>query len=349
MPRSRQIIWAAMPTASVNVGNANGMTATCSTVRLAVIAVAMTWMISAQYSPKTWPPRMVWSWRASLNRTAADSESVWWRTSGSLSAWRHGCSLIRKLYAQKAFPKAWMTPQWFTKWLTPPVSPLNHLEGDGEPAKCWNASRALTDRWGITMPDSDQRTCGKWMPRKKTYCARGSGHQPPCATPEAMQSQRQRNVGRERYYNPEVKRKWRVTYKLKGYGLTQGDFDLLLEIQGYACGMCRDPFGKDDPVFIDHDHSHCPEEKRACRECVRGLLCLDCNTTLGHIERKYELARAYLDNPPVRQAGRALTEVTDLTVREYRVPVSLVVKGAQRPTDLAPGAEHDDRNREPDV
>jgi hypothetical protein len=31
---------------------------------------------------------------------------------------------------------------------------------------------------------------------------------------------------------------------------------------------------------------------------VRGLLCLSRNTALGQIERKYELARAYLDSPP---------------------------------------------------
>ena len=28
--------------------------------------------------------------------------------------------------------------------------------------------------------------CGAWMPRKKTYCARGAGHTPPCKSPEAM-------------------------------------------------------------------------------------------------------------------------------------------------------------------
>ena len=42
-----------MPTASVTVGKANGMTATCSTVMFAVMAVATTWMISAEYSPRT--------------------------------------------------------------------------------------------------------------------------------------------------------------------------------------------------------------------------------------------------------------------------------------------------------
>lgn len=62
--------------------------------------------------------------------------------------------------------------------------------------------------------------------------------------------------------------------------------------------MCRMPFDADQPIFIDHDHGCCPAEKTSCGTCVRGLLCLSCNTALGHIERRYDLARAYLDSPP---------------------------------------------------
>jgi hypothetical protein len=40
--------------------------------------------------------------------------------------------------------------------------------------------------------------------------------------------------------------------------------------------------------------------RTSCGACVRGLLDLSCNTSLGHIERRYDLARAYLDNPPGR-------------------------------------------------
>jgi hypothetical protein len=31
-----------------------------------------------------------------------------------------------------------------------------------------------------------EKLCGKWMPRKKTTCARTPGHGGPCSTPEAM-------------------------------------------------------------------------------------------------------------------------------------------------------------------
>jgi hypothetical protein len=62
--------------------------------------------------------------------------------------------------------------------------------------------------------------------------------------------------------------------------------------------MCHEPFEEDEPIFIDHDHDCCKTEKRSCGKCVRGLLDLSCNTSLGVIERKYKMARAYLDSPP---------------------------------------------------
>ena len=98
--------------------------------------------------------------------------------------------------------------------------------------------------------------------------------------------------------DPAARRKWRLAYKLGRYSLTQEEFDLLLTTQGDACAMCHTPFRAGQPIFIDHDHACCPGEKSSCGKCVRGLLCLTCNTALGHIERKYDLARAYLDSPP---------------------------------------------------
>jgi recombination endonuclease VII len=140
------------------------------------------------------------------------------------------------------------------------------------------------------------------MPRKQANCARSVGHPPPCATPEAMERQRQRTAERVlvhgRSVNPVVKARWRQAYKLQRYGLTQRQFDQMLESQEYACAMGGEPFEEDQLIYIDHDHACCPVSPRAqarcCGECVRGLLCFRCNTALGYVEMYGEAATAYL-------------------------------------------------------
>jgi Recombination endonuclease VII len=137
--------------------------------------------------------------------------------------------------------------------------------------------------------------CGKWMPKAKTYCGRYSGHPDgQCRSPKAVAAWRQRSASHDRVIMPEARARWKLTHKLKRYGMTQEDFDRMLAAQGYACAMGREPFGEDSLICIDHDHACCPDEKRSCGKCVRGLLCVSCNTALGIIERKYEIARAYL-------------------------------------------------------
>jgi Recombination endonuclease VII len=116
------------------------------------------------------------------------------------------------------------------------------------------------------------------------------------------------NMANRREYNrlhghresPESRKKSNRKYRIASYGLAQEDFDLLLDIQGYACGMCHEPFEEGQLIHVDHDHACCQRKNRSCGECVRGLLCHTCNIVLGHIERRYAMARAYLDSPPVR-------------------------------------------------
>jgi hypothetical protein len=74
----------------------------------------------------------------------------------------------------------------------------------------------------------------------------------------------------------------------------------MLESQEYACAMGGEPFVDGQSVCIDHDHACCPEEKRSCGRCVRGLLCVSCNTALGIIERKLPMAQAYLETSRTR-------------------------------------------------
>jgi hypothetical protein len=99
--------------------------------------------------------------------------------------------------------------------------------------------------------------------------------------------------------SPESRKKSNRKYRIASYGLTQEQFGRLLDAQQNNCGMCHKPFEKGQLIHVDHDHTCCRRKNRSCGECIRGLLCHTCNIALGHIERRYAMARAYLDAPPV--------------------------------------------------
>lgn len=89
-------------------------------------------------------------------------------------------------------------------------------------------------------------------------------------------------------------------YRLKSkYGITWAQFEAMLLRQFGRCLGCQRDFdlGKKRSICVDHDHSCCPRDK-SCGKCVRGLLCQDCNNTLGRAnEDKATLRRliSYLD------------------------------------------------------
>jgi hypothetical protein len=64
------------------------------------------------------------------------------------------------------------------------------------------------------------------------------------------------------------------------YGLTKEQYLAL----GNKCFIC----GSTEKLNVDHDHSCCSGPK-TCGKCVRGLLCMNCNLTIGK----------YNDNPEV--------------------------------------------------
>jgi len=141
--------------------------------------------------------------------------------------------------------------------------------------------------------------CGRWMPRRMTACARTRGHGGSCMTAENMARRRAYRRDHPHRESPESRRKSKRKYRITCYGLTQEQFYLLLDAQQQACGMCHEPFAQGQLIHIDHDHACCQAKGRSCGECIRGLLCHTCNIALGHIERRYAMARAYLDSPPV--------------------------------------------------
>ena len=61
-------------------------------------------------------------------------------------------------------------------------------------------------------------------------------------------------------------------------------YSVLLAEQGGRCAMCQvESSGRS--FSVDHDHRCCPGDY-SCGQCVRGLLCLRCNTALGLYEDK---------------------------------------------------------------
>lgn len=84
---------------------------------------------------------------------------------------------------------------------------------------------------------------------------------------------------RQRTYTSE---KGRAKHLKSNYGLTQSEFDLMLEAQNGVCAICggTEWGGSFDRPKVDHCHD---------TKVVRGLLCQACNLMIGHAKDDIEL------------------------------------------------------------
>lgn len=80
-------------------------------------------------------------------------------------------------------------------------------------------------------------------------------------------------------HDPDKARAWNLMWR---FNLTVEQYDAMLEAQGGVCAICKNP-PKNVRLHVDHDHACCPG-KRVCGQCVRGLLCWNCNKFLGLLE-----------------------------------------------------------------
>jgi hypothetical protein len=121
----------------------------------------------------------------------------------------------------------------------------------------------------------------------------------------------------ERYYQahrPEILERYRGYQKKRAgtpkeknrrlgrYGVTLEWFGSIWHEQEGLCGnkACGRPLT--DTVHVDHDHRCCDAESRSCGRCVRGLLCVRCNTGLGIEDPTILRGKAdYLERFPVAQ------------------------------------------------
>ena len=70
------------------------------------------------------------------------------------------------------------------------------------------------------------------------------------------------------------------------YRLRPEDYESLLARQGRCCAICKEPFI--GYPCVDHDHSCC-NGHTSCGKCVRGLLCIRCNTGIGNLRDRMDL------------------------------------------------------------
>ncbi|WP_030240715.1 MULTISPECIES: endonuclease domain-containing protein [unclassified Streptomyces] len=92
--------------------------------------------------------------------------------------------------------------------------------------------------------------------------------------------------------NPEARRDTRLRHY---YGISLSDYTRLLSDQGNKCAVCGAPECATGKSFaVDHDHACC-SGTRSCGKCIRGLLCLPCNTALGNFRDSPDLLRAAIE------------------------------------------------------
>lgn len=88
------------------------------------------------------------------------------------------------------------------------------------------------------------------------------------------------------------------------FGITRAEWEWLHDSQGAVCALCRQE--DQSRLAVDHDHACCGKI-RACKKCIRGMLCRTCNRMLGHAEGKPRLAARFADYLELRPFASGVT------------------------------------------
>lgn len=80
-----------------------------------------------------------------------------------------------------------------------------------------------------------------------------------------------------------------------------------LEAQEFKCAICRKD-SLEEVLKVDHDHNCCSGDK-SCGQCIRGLLCSQCNSAIGLIK----------DNPIAAQRMVEYLTKEKITIAKFTV------------------------------
>lgn len=130
----------------------------------------------------------------------------------------------------------------------------------------------------------------------------------PCGyDPRCSECRHTRRVERRATNHNDILSKEKLNWSLTKYGINADDYHWLLGEQEGGCALCGSPESQGEKfargktrLSVDHDHDHCGPS-RACKACIRGLLCHDCNVGIAKFEYKPKTRvrfADYLDNRP---------------------------------------------------
>lgn len=92
---------------------------------------------------------------------------------------------------------------------------------------------------------------------------------------------------------PSHDRRVRNSALKRRFGITLLQYEEMLEKQNFSCAICKQKFNEN--LAVDHDHSCCPGREKTCGKCIRGLLCMKCNMSLGGFEDAIERLENAID------------------------------------------------------
>jgi hypothetical protein len=88
---------------------------------------------------------------------------------------------------------------------------------------------------------------------------------------------------KRRRQKPEFKEKMAHTKRYQRYGLTEDQYNRMVESHANQCGICR---RSDKKLFVDHNHG---------TNKVRGLICDNCNRGIGHMQDSITILQMAID------------------------------------------------------
>ena len=80
-------------------------------------------------------------------------------------------------------------------------------------------------------------------------------------------------------------RKW---YLKSTYNITVEIYNKMLIDQNGLCDICETQITSKRYFDVDHNH-FCCSGYRSCGKCVRGLICFNCNSVLGHSKERIDI------------------------------------------------------------